>query len=151
LDKVCNKCRLPKDLDCFTFKRGVCKTCRHQYYKDYRCDQVGTIRGLLKERMKDLRRRAKKSQRDVDIDLEYLLKLYQSQAGRCALSNMSMTIKGDTTQLGFTSYAVSVDRIDSTLGYTKGNIQLVCSNVNRMKGVMSMTEFKNMCKIIGAL
>ena len=43
---------------------------------------------------------------------------------------------------------ISIDRIDSNLGYVKGNIQLVCYVVNIMKNNFSMNEFIAFCEKI---
>lgn len=48
----------------------------------------------------------------------------------------------------FRKNIVSIDRIDSTKGYTKDNTQLVCDIVNRMKLDLPMNEFVILCKII---
>ena len=46
---------------------------------------------------------------------------------------------------------LSVDRIDSTKGYSKENVQLVCMAANQMKNDLSMEEFINMCESVLAL
>jgi hypothetical protein len=43
---------------------------------------------------------------------------------------------------------LSVDRIDSSLGYIKGNIQLVCMAVNQMKNDLTVEQLKYFCKSI---
>ena len=43
---------------------------------------------------------------------------------------------------------LSVDRIDSSLGYIKGNIQLVCMAVNQMKSDLTVEQLKYFCKSI---
>ena len=45
-------------------------------------------------------------------------------------------------------YNLSIDRIDSSKGYTKDNIQLVCSAANMMKGYMEYNELIQFCKAI---
>lgn len=43
---------------------------------------------------------------------------------------------------------VSIDRIDSTKGYLKTNVQLVCMVVNQMKSDLSLNELISICKQI---
>lgn len=47
-----------------------------------------------------------------------------------------------TTKHGRTNTNVSIDRIDSSKGYTKDNIWLICSAVNFMKSNLNLEEFK---------
>ena len=44
--------------------------------------------------------------------------------------------------------AVSVDRIDSTMGYQPDNIHLTCWWVNRMKFDLELSDFKNKVKVL---
>lgn len=49
-------------------------------------------------------------------------------------------------------YSVSVERIDSSLGYTKENTVLVCNAINRMKSNFEAELFYEMCKgVVGHL
>ena len=43
---------------------------------------------------------------------------------------------------------ISIDRINSDLGYTKDNIQLVSAMINRMKSDLTSKEFIDFCSII---
>ena len=38
---------------------------------------------------------------------------------------------------------VSLDRLDSNVGYEPGNLVLCCSRVNLMKGPLGLTEFRD--------
>ena len=49
---------------------------------------------------------------------------------------------------GRNHYNISIDRIDSTKGYTKDNVQLVCAQVNMMKAEMTMEELYIFCENI---
>ncbi len=40
---------------------------------------------------------------------------------------------------------VSIERIDSGIGYTRENTILVCNAVNRMKSDFSLQEFYDLC------
>ena len=41
---------------------------------------------------------------------------------------------------------ISIERIDSSEGYTKGNTILVCQAINRMKSDFSFEDFFQLCK-----
>lgn len=71
---------------------------------------------------------------NVDIIVDDLVAIWESQAGRCALSGLPMLHELNHLQ------AISIDRKDSSLGYTKGNVQLVCQWVNKAKGNHSDAE-----------
>jgi len=88
--------------------------------------------------------------RDVELEwmednkklLNYLKMIYKEQNGLCALSKQKMNFERRDEN------AVSVDRIDSNLGYIKGNIQLTCWWANRMKFDLSNEEFIRKVTII---
>jgi hypothetical protein len=89
--------------------------------------------------------RSKKLNRENDISIKFLKELWETQKGLCALTNLPMQ---HSISKGKLFNNLSIDRIDSSLGYTKNNIQLVCSVVNRMKSDLSSKEFYNICKLI---
>lgn len=73
---------------------------------------------------------------------EYVFSIYHKQGGLCALSGRQMTfICGQ----GYQVTNISIDRIDSSIGYVEGNIQLVCRAVNVMKSVFTQDDFVNFC------
>ena len=80
-----------------------------------------------------------------NIDLQYLHELWNTQKGLCALSGIPMTYYFDS---GRVPTNVSVDRINSNLGYIKGNLQLVCMAVNQMKSDLTIEQLKYFCKSI---
>jgi hypothetical protein len=43
---------------------------------------------------------------------------------------------------------ISIDRIDSSKGYLRDNVQFVCDVVNRMKQDMSQGDLENWCSLI---
>lgn len=43
---------------------------------------------------------------------------------------------------------ISIDRIDSSVGYVRGNVQFVCDVVNRMKQDLSQTDLMLWCNRI---
>lgn len=77
-----------------------------------------------------------KKQRDIKIDANYLVQLYHKQQGLCAITNLSMVHKYGSPN------SISIDRIDSSIGYVDGNIQLVCQFINLGKKTFSNNEVK---------
>ncbi len=75
----------------------------------------------------------------------FLLDLFYRQDGLCAITAQPMThIRGQ----GRINTNISLDRIDSTKGYTEDNVQLVCCIVNIMKHNMTDVELRFWCSQI---
>lgn len=80
-----------------------------------------------------------------NIDSSYVVHLWYKQEGRCALSGRTMThVRGS----GRVKTNASLDRIDSSKPYEKGNVQLVCAVTNFMKHDMTVDEMKDWCEAI---
>lgn len=81
-----------------------------------------------------------------DITQDHIKELYINQQGKCALSGIKMTYIGyqNNNKTTINNFNISIDRIDSTKGYIKGNIQLICAAVNRMKSDLSNNELINL-------
>ncbi len=102
-------------------------------------------KGYLKNLLSPIRQKCRKRGIAFDITRDWLLRLYEDQAGVCALTGDPLTfIVGQ----GVVRTNCSVDRQDPTLGYTKGNIQLVCLWANVMKGSRTNGEFMEVCREI---
>ena len=95
-----------------------------------------TIRSWMSQKISALKSHAKKPgphdpksgpQRDFNIDLDYVMDIWESQSGKCALTRLPMTHQYNDL------HAASIDRINSQEGHVRGNIQLVCQCINRMK------------------
>jgi hypothetical protein len=94
----------------------------------------------------NIRRGAESRNIEFNISIEYLWETFLNQNGMCALSgkplNFGRIVKDKKTQ------TVSVDRIDSKIGYIEGNIQWVDKVINIMKNKLNETEFFKICKEI---
>lgn len=76
-----------------------------------------------------------------DITIEYISDLLDNkQKGRCALTGLEISIKDKTA---------SLDRVDSSKGYQKGNLQWLHKDVNMMKRHYSQDYFIYLCKAVG--
>lgn len=79
---------------------------------------------------------SKSQNRVFDIDVKDLENLMTSQNFSCALTGIEFS----------EDIRPSLDRIDSSKGYEKGNIQLVLQDINRMKSNFSLERFLYLCK-----
>jgi hypothetical protein len=89
---------------------------------------------------------------ELSITIEDAWNRYLRQNGKCAISGVNITLRGQ--EIGISSKCVyekttaSLDRIDSSLGYTIDNIQWIHKDLNQMKSDRSMETFINWIKII---
>lgn len=129
------------------YKDCRCKECKSRQRKK-RLLANNTIKSpyeLLDHRYLCLQDRAKRNGLSVDITKEYLHELWDKQKGRCAMSNIQMTY---ISNCGRIPTNVSVDRIDSSKGYTKDNVQLVCMAINQMKSDLDVQTLLTFCRAL---
>jgi hypothetical protein len=161
--KQCTRCNEWKPIEEFEKHKksnqgrsGRCKDCATKRTTQW---VGGTIENYLTRLVKSNRsnrkfrteKRNKRGKRPADfwtescIAFEFLMELWKEQNGRCAITGIEMThLAGE----GRTQTNVSIDRIDSSIGYVEGNIQLVCKIVNVMKSELSLADLKLWCKRI---
>lgn len=85
---------------------------------------------------------------DFDLDIQYLQQLLEEQDFKCKLSGLPISDKEIGVSKRNSVRTFSLDRIDSKVGYVKGNVQWVHKTVQKMKMDLSQEEFINFCKII---
>ena len=81
-----------------------------------------------------------------EVDIEYAWELWESQNGRCALTNLPICLLEDKKSEH--NRTASLDRIDNSIGYTRGNIQWVHKDINRIKSNLSQDRFIELCFLI---
>lgn len=89
-----------------------------------------------------LKDRKKLQAMEFNITPEYLVELYEKQNRKCAVSGQSIDIDISKPIM---QQKLSLDRIDSSKGYIKGNVQWVIKDLNMMKQAYSNEHFKEMC------
>jgi hypothetical protein len=89
---------------------------------------------------------AKERGLNVSITKEEAWDLFQKQNGRCALTGMELVLsplfKDKVTN------TASLDRIDSSRGYTMDNVQWIHKDVNLMKLDYPNEYFISICKLV---
>lgn len=94
---------------------------------------------------------AKKKGLGFDLTLDYIWDLYQEQNGLCKLSGLPLVLDtnlGEMNKCGYQRRTASLDRIDSTKGYVKGNVQWLHKDINQMKSNRTDQEFIQLCKAV---
>ena len=128
-------------------RRHICKECatKRQRKYDITLNKDKKLEKCLRFRFLGARDRAIKNNIPFDLELQYIIDLWYIQNGMCALSGLPMTFE---LKQGRVPTNVSIDKIDRTLGYIKGNIQLVCMACNQIKSDLTEIEMYNFCKNI---
>lgn len=90
----------------------------------------------IKELISNLQLKDKKKKRSSNIDFDYIKELQKKQNNKCMYSGVDLIWKKKSG-----IYQGTIDRIDSSKGHIKGNVQLVTIPVNRFKSDLSHTNF----------
>ena len=85
------------------------------------------------------RTRAVRRKQVFDLTQEFVEKLWEKQEGKCYYTNLDMIC----TYGQKSPYQVSIDRIDSSQGYTEANSILCCLSMNYAKSNFSEKEFRD--------
>lgn len=132
-------------------------TLRHGMKRDQSCGCYITIKNfrgkgqLSKSYLSSLRMGAKARNLPFEIDVDYAWELFEKQKGLCALSGVNITLHRNYRTVMRRSgerQTASLDRIDSTKGYVKGNVQWIHRRLNPMKSNTPNQEFIDWCRKI---
>lgn len=80
------------------------------------------------------------------VTMEHLQAQYDRQQGCCALTGVPLTLLIKTKDTGKTT--ASLDRIDSSKGYTVDNVQWVHKDINFMKQDLPESRFIELCRLV---
>lgn len=119
---------------------SVCKVCANTMPAAKRkCVRMKkerlTVNGWLKWIIKSKRSECKKKGMPFDIDEDYLNSQYQQQNGRCVYSGILLEFWTNSQR------SASLERIDSSRGYIRGNVVLASKIMNWAKNVTKVDDF----------
>jgi hypothetical protein len=83
---------------------------------------------------------------EFEVDRKYLVKLFYQQKGKCALTNIQLSF--GTRAMDKDGRTASLDRVDSSKGYIRGNVQWVHKDINKMKQELNQDRFIEMCRLV---
>lgn len=145
--KHCTGCDEPRLTAEFYVKRRagrkptlshLCIECTHRVNAQRRARQVAASPDAwFRWKLHWYRMRATKLGLPFDLDVSYLLWLYERQDGKCAETGQPLTF---TLGRGRVPTNCSVDRLDNADGYMRGNVRLTCVQANVSRGEMSLAE-----------
>ena len=97
------------------------------------------------------RSRSKSRGETTDLTLQYLKQIWENQNGLCPYTNIKMEMprSSQDEDIKKSPTKLSLDRIDPSIGYIKGNVEFVCYCVNVMKNDFTknqMVDFINQIK-----
>lgn len=125
--------------------RGDWRARPEQLRADNRRDEFTPFRWFM------ARIRARKRYGASDIDVGYLKWLWEQQRGLCPLTDWKLELPTSTTgflQTQGNPANASLDRIDSKIGYVKGNVRYIAHMANQAKQSWSDKEVVNFCMAV---
>lgn len=157
--KQCKLCKEHLFTSCFSknkatkdFLQTACRKCDNErqalrrkekaqelkeYGKEYRKNNFENLDYRLQCLLNASRARAKAKNREHTLTKQDLLELYPKD-NKCPVFGFTLEWNGE----GFRETSPSIDRIDSSKGYTKENIQIISWKANRIKGYASVEDLE---------
>jgi len=139
--KVCNECNQSLNLNKFSLiekwnvnsgTKDICKKCSTKIRQTEKLNRDWKI-NAAKLLYKNIKSRCKKTGREFSIDLEDII-----IPEKCPVFGFELKREDKQTWM----FAPSVDRIDSSKGYTKGNITVVSRRANILKRDATVEELE---------
>ena len=117
---------------------NICKTCQSKKNDD-------DLEKIFKHKIQNCNSICKNKGRNMNLDVEYLQQLYQEQKGLCYISKIEMSLKVHS------DFSISIERIDETDGYVKGNIKFICIEFQNGQQQWTPAKFHDFCKKINEI
>jgi hypothetical protein len=107
-------------------------------HENNRRDELSPFRHLINSGRASI----KKHKNEFKIDAAYLKEIWDKQDGTCPYTGIKMLLPETSSQKHKINSLrkASLDRIDSTAGYVRGNVEFVCMAINLAKNNKSKKE-----------
>lgn len=106
-------------------------------------DYLDTFSGRMSKLVVSTKQRAAKKGIAHDLTKEQLAEIWKMQGGKCAMTGVDLELTAGTYAQR-NPQRVSIDRVDSSGGYTTDNIQLVSCHYNLAKAAYTDDEFMDL-------
>lgn len=84
-----------------------------------------------------------------ELDVKYLKQLWENQKGICSYTGIKMLLPETSAHVVRSPKKASLDRIDSSKEYVRGNVEFVCQAINLAKNAFTREEMKAFISEIG--
>ena len=145
-EKLCSSCKETKNIVEFTANKSqktgymsYCKSCNNARNKKYRSGP-NTLERACKRIFAYLQRRTRTKKLELDFTASFLETLYVLQEGKCKYTGDILNLSSNSKK------TISVDRVDSSIGYLKTNVVLTTWEVNNCKQDLSFFDFVELCR-----
>jgi hypothetical protein len=89
------------------------------------------------------------SSKKINIELDELYEIGEKQEWKCAYTKRQLEFtRGGAFGNNTNPLSCTIDRIDSSKGYVKGNVQLISWIANCAKNAMTHDQFIDLCKTV---
>lgn len=97
-----------------------------------------------------LRNCKRRNRQEFDLSLDYLEEVWNNQEGICPYTKINLLLNTHSYRNPDIRYVASLDRIDNSKGYIKGNVQFVSLAINYMKSNLTHDETMEFLKHISS-
>lgn len=119
-----------------------CKPCCKEGNKRSLAKRYSTFEGRIPTFLLSCKASAKKRNQEFSLVRDDFLNMWDTQGGVCVYTGMKMELQPNTL------LSVSVERVDSSVGYTPENTVLCCNVINRMKSDLDAQTFFDLCRSV---
>ena len=119
-----------------------CKPCCKKGNERSRQKKYSTFEGRISTFLLSCKRSAASRGNEFSLTRHDFVEMWEKQSGLCVYTGIEMELQPGTL------LSVSVERIDSSIGYTKANTVLCCNAVNRMKTDLDAEVFFDLCRSV---
>ena len=92
--------------------------------------------------LRSARVRAEKRGIEFNLDKQYIMDLYNEQDGKCYYSGVKMNIMKSNEDNFHDPMKMSLDCVDHSKGYIKGNVHWVSNKANVLKNENNFEDFE---------
>jgi len=127
---LCSKCDTTLTLDNKVDQRNLCRSCYNAYHQSLHHRRKKTSINHFGTLLLSGARKRGKRFGDFELDRRWIDD--KLSLGRCEITGICFEFSKESGDVNF--FAPSIDRIDSSKGYTRANSRLVVWGYNRAKG-----------------